>query len=203
MKSPAVHEAWEYHATKEAYWARRVREDRRVFRFVKRCNITSNSVGLLAMEYQYRNSVVVPYIGLLSLQSLKYMDIVAGVEGPYVCRNLLRAVWHGVIINIYHYESNSLKVQKLKEVCHKESRILCELLTRVSQADSAEADQYWEAFEQMKITRYKQMTSQQRLEYDSRVPCSMELRYDSKKSCGEEAWVRDNKTDLWYIQYMI
>jgi len=131
MNSPAVHEAWEYHATKEAYWARRVRENRRVFRFVKRCNITGNSIGMLAMEDRCRNSVVVPYIGLLSLQSLKYMDIVAGVQGPYIGRNVLRAVWHGVILNIYHYESDSLKAQKLKEVYHKECRILFEMLTKV------------------------------------------------------------------------
>ncbi len=65
----------------------------------------------------------------------------------------------------------------------------------MSQADSAEADQYWEAFERMKITCYEQLTSQQRLRYDSTIPCSMELRYDSSKKCGEEPWVRDNITN--------
>ena len=111
-----MQEVWEYHTSKAAYWDRRLKENQRVFRFVKRSQITATNIGMLVMEDRWHNTVTMPYLGLISLRYVKYLKIVPMVIGHYINRPAMRAVWYGIVLNLYHYEDETLKKQKLAEV---------------------------------------------------------------------------------------
>ena len=65
-----------------------------------------------------RRAVMLPFLGLHSLQSINYLEIVAQVrhgDKEPLDEELMHAVWRGLVLNMFHFEDEEMKLQKLAE----------------------------------------------------------------------------------------
>lgn len=65
-----------------------------------------------------RRAVMLPFLGLHSLQSINYLEIAAQVrrgDKKPLDEELMHAVWRGLVLNMFHFEDEETKLQKLAE----------------------------------------------------------------------------------------
>ncbi|KAG6997510.1 hypothetical protein G7Y79_00040g076750 [Physcia stellaris] len=65
-----------------------------------------------------RRAVMLPFLGLHSLQSINYLEIAAQVrrgDKEPLDEELMHAVWRGLVLNMFHFEDEEMKLQKLAE----------------------------------------------------------------------------------------
>lgn len=65
-----------------------------------------------------RGAVMLPFLGLRSLQSINYLDIAAQVrrgDKKPLDEELMNAMWRGLVLNMFHFEDEETKLQKLAE----------------------------------------------------------------------------------------
>lgn len=122
--SPLAMDFWEKYTDPRTFLSRKSQEAKTSFRALPRHK-----------HNQYKGTVVlsdgiakilVPDIDLLSLQNVSYLDVVWKIHqarsGDHMPEATMGRIWEGIVINIFHFEAESLKVTKLAEAKSEDVR---------------------------------------------------------------------------------
>ena len=69
-------------------------------------------------EMKTDSLVILPFLGLRVLENISYLDLAAQVrrgDGRALDEGLMKAVWRGVIFNMFYFEDENLKLKKVAE----------------------------------------------------------------------------------------
>ena len=70
------------------------------------------------MKVETGRVVVLPFLGLQVLKNIRYLDVAVGArrgDGKPLDEDLMKAVWRGVVFNMFYFEKEDVKLKKVAE----------------------------------------------------------------------------------------
>lgn len=114
---PLVMDFWEKYTEPGKFLSRKSQEAKTSIRALPRDKHNQHKGSIVLTDGIAK--IVVPDIDLLSLQNISYLDVVWKVHqassGDLIPEATMCRIWEGIVINIFHFETESMKVAKLAE----------------------------------------------------------------------------------------
>ncbi|MCJ1458166.1 hypothetical protein MMC28_008537 [Mycoblastus sanguinarius] len=114
---PLIVGFWAMYTNPENFFLHKANEATTHFRELPRDRACRNKGTLILGDGN--ETVVVPDIGLLSLRHVNYIDVVKAVKGANAevdfSEMKMLKLWQGIVVNVYHYECDCAKIEKLVE----------------------------------------------------------------------------------------
>ena len=122
--SPLAMDFWEKYTEPRKFLSRKSQEAKTSFRALPRDKHNQHKGTVVLSDGIAK--LLVPDIDLLSLQNVSYLDVVWKVHrassGDHMPEATMGRIWEGIVINVFHFEAESLKVTKLAEVKSEDVR---------------------------------------------------------------------------------
>lgn len=123
ISSPLTTDFWEKHTDPGKFLIRKTQEAKTSFRALPR-DKHNQQKGSIVLSNGI-TKILVPDIDLVSLKSVNYLDIVRNIhqanKGEHMSAAKMDRIWEGIVINVYHFESESTKLCKLAEATSNEA----------------------------------------------------------------------------------
>ena len=119
---PLIMDFWEKYKEPEKFLSRKSKEARTSFRALPRDRQNQNKGSIVLGDGITK--VLIPDIGLLSLQNLSYLDVILKVYqangSDHIFETSMGRIWVGIVSNVFHFEVKSMKVAKVAETISKD-----------------------------------------------------------------------------------
>ena len=119
---PLIMDFWEKYKEPGKFLSRKSKEARTSFRALPRDRQNQNKGSIVLGDGITK--VVIPDIGLLSLQNLSYLDVIfkvyQGNGSDHIFETTMGRIWVGIVSNVFHFEVEGMKVAKVAETISKD-----------------------------------------------------------------------------------
>ena len=119
---PLIMDFWEKYKEPGRFLSRKSNEARTSFRALPRDRQNQNKGSIVLGDGITK--VLIPDIGLLSLQNLSYLDVILKVYqangSDHIFETSMGRIWVGIVSNVFHFEVKSMKVAKVAETISKD-----------------------------------------------------------------------------------